>query len=122
MLSLLKLLPKIKIFLGINSFPDPFRQLKIRLFVAFYTASKAYKKLFNSLRVVIHKITLLAMGMLGLVDCQQRQQAIYHRQQVKSLFFKWLNMPSQRKSYNWKGFKELIKSFEFDKPRIFHAS
>lgn len=41
--------------------------------------------------------------------------------QVKGLFFKWLNMRSQRKSYNWKGFKELIKNFELAKPRILHA-
>ena len=41
--------------------------------------------------------------------------------QVKGLFFRWLNMRSQRKSYNWKGFKELIKSFELAKPRILHA-
>jgi len=40
---------------------------------------------------------------------------------MKGLFFKWLNMRSQRKSYNWKGFKELIKSFELAKPRILHA-
>jgi RNA-directed DNA polymerase len=41
--------------------------------------------------------------------------------QVKGLFFKWLNGRSQRKSYNWKGFKELVKSFEIAKPRILHA-
>jgi RNA-directed DNA polymerase len=41
--------------------------------------------------------------------------------QVKGLFFKWLNERSQRKGYNWKGFKELVKSFEIAKPRILHA-
>jgi hypothetical protein len=41
--------------------------------------------------------------------------------QVKGLFFKWLNGRSQRKSYNWKGFKELVKCFEIAKPRILHA-
>jgi len=41
--------------------------------------------------------------------------------QVKGLFFKWLNERSQRKSYNWKGFKELVKCFEIAKPRILHA-
>jgi group II intron reverse transcriptase/maturase len=41
--------------------------------------------------------------------------------QVKGLFFKWLNRRSQRKSYNWIGFKELVKSFEIAKPRILHA-
>jgi len=41
--------------------------------------------------------------------------------QVKGLFFKWLNERSQRKSYNWKGYKELVKCFEIAKPRILHA-
>jgi hypothetical protein len=41
--------------------------------------------------------------------------------QLKGLFFKWLNGRSQRKSYNWKGFKELVKGFEIAKPRILHA-
>jgi group II intron reverse transcriptase/maturase len=41
--------------------------------------------------------------------------------QVKGLLFKGLNRRSQRKSYNWKGFKELVKGFEIAKPRILHA-
>ena len=41
--------------------------------------------------------------------------------QVKGLLFKWLNRRSQRKSYNWKGFKELREHFEITKPRILHA-
>ena len=41
--------------------------------------------------------------------------------QVKGLLFKWLNRRSQRRSYNWKGFKELVSDFEIAKPRILHA-
>ncbi|MDD5319502.1 MAG: group II intron reverse transcriptase/maturase [Methylococcales bacterium] len=41
--------------------------------------------------------------------------------QVKGLLFKGLNRRSQRKSYNWKGFKELVKCFKIAKPRILHA-
>lgn len=41
--------------------------------------------------------------------------------QVKGLFFKGLNERSQRLSYNWKGFKELVKHFGIAKPRIRHA-
>ena len=41
--------------------------------------------------------------------------------QVIGLLFKWLNRRSQRKSYNWKGFKELREHFEIAKPRILHA-
>ena len=32
--------------------------------------------------------------------------------------FKWLNRRSQRKSYNWRGFNELLKQFRIPQPRI----
>jgi RNA-directed DNA polymerase len=41
--------------------------------------------------------------------------------QATSLLFKWLNRRSQRKSYNWQGFKEMVKYFGIAKPRIVHA-
>jgi RNA-directed DNA polymerase len=41
--------------------------------------------------------------------------------QVIGLLFKWLNRRSQRKSYKWEGFMELIKCFGIVKPRILHA-
>jgi len=41
--------------------------------------------------------------------------------QVKGLLFKWLNRRSQRKSYIWKGFNELVNDFGIAKPRILHA-
>jgi len=34
------------------------------------------------------------------------------------LLFKWLNRRSQRKSYTWTGFKELLKHFGIARPRI----
>jgi group II intron reverse transcriptase/maturase len=39
----------------------------------------------------------------------------YH---AMNLLFKWLNRRSQRKSYNWAGFAELLKHFRIAKPRI----
>ncbi|HDL85393.1 MAG TPA: group II intron reverse transcriptase/maturase, partial [Candidatus Acetothermia bacterium] len=41
--------------------------------------------------------------------------------QVKRILFKALNRRSQRRSYNWKGFAELIKVFELQRPRICHS-
>jgi RNA-directed DNA polymerase len=35
------------------------------------------------------------------------------------ILFKWLNRRSQRRSYNWAGFKELLKHFRLEKPRIY---
>jgi len=34
------------------------------------------------------------------------------------ILFKWLNRRSQRKSYNWEGFRELLRHFRVEKPRI----
>ncbi len=41
--------------------------------------------------------------------------------QAKRILFKTLNRRSQRRSYNWKGFAELIKVFKLQKPRICHS-
>jgi group II intron reverse transcriptase/maturase len=43
---------------------------------------------------------------------------LYH---ITQALFKWLNRRSQRKSYNWKGFKALIKDFGIAQPRICHT-
>ena len=40
--------------------------------------------------------------------------------QVKRILFKALNRRSQRRSYNWKGFTELLKAFNLQRPRICH--
>ena len=34
------------------------------------------------------------------------------------MLYKWLNRRSQKKSYTWEGFKELLKHFGIEKPRI----
>jgi group II intron reverse transcriptase/maturase len=40
--------------------------------------------------------------------------------QVKRMLYRLLNRRSQRRSYNWKGFAELIKVFKLPKPHICH--
>ena len=37
---------------------------------------------------------------------------------VCRIMFKWLNRRSQRKSYNWHGFNEMLKHFKMPEPRI----
>ena len=41
----------------------------------------------------------------------------YYSQALR-IVFKWLNRRSQRKSYNWNGFNELLKQFMIPQPRI----
>lgn len=42
----------------------------------------------------------------------------YH---VTRMLYRELNRRSQRRSYNWKGFAELIKVFKLERPRICHS-
>jgi RNA-directed DNA polymerase len=39
-------------------------------------------------------------------------------QKALEMLYKWLNRRSQRKSYNWQGFIEMIKYYEIPRPRI----
>ena len=39
-------------------------------------------------------------------------------QQVKRILFKWLNRRSQRRSYNWRGFEQLLEHYRVEQPRI----
>jgi 8-oxo-dGTP pyrophosphatase MutT (NUDIX family) len=34
------------------------------------------------------------------------------------ILFKWLNRRSQRRSYNWQGFDELLEHYKIERPRI----
>jgi group II intron reverse transcriptase/maturase len=38
--------------------------------------------------------------------------------QVKRILFKWLNRRSQRRSYNWKGFDQVLEHYKIERPRI----
>lgn len=40
--------------------------------------------------------------------------------QVKRILFKWINRRSQKKSYNWDGFSNLLEDFNLPRPRIVH--
>jgi group II intron reverse transcriptase/maturase len=39
-------------------------------------------------------------------------------QAAMRILFKWLNRRSQRRSYNWTGFRELLQQFQVERPRI----
>ncbi len=38
--------------------------------------------------------------------------------QAMRILYKWLNRRSQRRSYNWTGFRELLDQFQVERPRI----
>ena len=41
------------------------------------------------------------------------------KRKVENLLFYWLNHRSQKRSYNWDGFLELLKAFPLAKPKIY---
>ncbi len=41
----------------------------------------------------------------------------FYRQAMRILY-KWLNRRSQRRSFNWRGFRELLEEFRIERPRI----
>ena len=41
-------------------------------------------------------------------------------QELKRLLFKWLNRRSQRLSYNWEGFNQALKAFDWPLVRCKH--
>jgi group II intron reverse transcriptase/maturase len=52
----------------------------------------------------------------GLPDNLERLQDFFH--QSKRILFKWLNRRSQKSSYTWKGFQELMDHYKVPLPRI----
>ncbi len=52
-------------------------------------------------------------GLMG--NYESLKEYFYH---VKRILYKWLNRRSERRSYNWHGFNELMNHFGLLKPRI----
>lgn len=52
----------------------------------------------------------------GVVGNSQRLWAFF--MEGKRIIFKWLNRRSQRRIYNWRGFKNFLKHFQIPNPRI----
>ena len=52
----------------------------------------------------------------GMIGNFERLEAFLY--QVKRLLYKWLNRRSQRKSYAWRGFGQVLDHFRLEKPRI----
>lgn len=71
------------------------------------------------LKELIEKLNLKLRGhyqYYGITDNSGSISNYYRR--TECLLLKWLNRRSQRKSYTWEGFKELLKIFPLSRPRI----
>jgi len=55
----------------------------------------------------------------GVVQGAERQASLKQScDQAMRILYKWLNRRSQRRSYNWEGFRELLRDFQVEQPRI----
>lgn len=69
--------------------------------------------------LLLNKLTAKLRGhynYYGVCGNSRRLESYYH--EVVNLLFKWLNRRSQRKSYNWTGFLEMLTYFNVPRPRI----
>ena len=53
----------------------------------------------------------------GITDNSRMLAVFVHR--IRRLLFKWLNRRSQRRSFNWSNFEDLLRDFPLAKPRIY---
>lgn len=62
------------------------------------------------------------LGKFNLELSQEKTGSIrftrFETEKSESFIFKWLNRRSQRKSYNWRGFSELLSQFKIPQPWI----
>ena len=69
---------------------------------------------------IIKKLNQILVGYYhyyGITDNSQRLSA-FRYEVTKSLFF-WLNRRSQKKSYSWEGFNEMLKVYPLAQPKIY---
>lgn len=74
----------------------------------------------HPIKAIIKKLNQILVGYYHYYGITDNFQSIskFRREVVKSLF-KWLNRRSQRKSYSWEGFNEMLKVYPLAKPKIY---
>lgn len=117
-------------FLGFTHYCAKSRNGKFR--VKRKTAKKKFSKkskevyqLIKSMRIrpvqeIIKKLNQILVGYYhyyGITDNSRGISAFYHHV-YRSLFY-WLNRRSQKTSYTWEGFKEMLKVYPLAQPRIY---
>lgn len=69
---------------------------------------------------IIRKLNQILVGYYhyyGITDNSRSLELMYHH--VRRMLFYWLNRRSNRKSYSWEGFNDMMKNFPLGKPKIY---
>ncbi len=105
-------------------------QLKVKMKLGYAALDVMEEHLKNNSFFVANQYSIADIGLYaythvaeeGNFDIRGNYQSMidyfYH---VKGLLFKWLNRRSQKHSYNWAGFKALLRDFPLIKPHICHG-
>ena len=65
----------------------------------------------------VNQILVVYYHYYGITDNYQSMSNF--RYQIMKSLYKWLNRRSQKKSYNWEGFNEMLKVYPLTTPRIY---
>ena len=74
----------------------------------------------NRVRFIIKKLNQILTGYYhyyGITDNIRSIHGFYER--IKGILFYWLNRRSQRRSYTWEGYIEMLKCYPLAKPKIY---
>lgn len=120
-------------FLGFTHYCTTSR--KGRFKVGRKTSAKKFRKSFKEMNMWLKAIRnvvklkewwpILRAKMFGYyqyygVSENSRSIWLYYKRVVE-IVYKWLNRRSQKKSFNWTGYKEYLKCYPLPKPRIVHS-
>jgi len=85
------------------------REIKDRLLVFGYKVPELIKW--------VNQVLVGYFHYYGITDNSSNLERFVDR--IKKSLFKWLNRRSQRRSFNWNGFNDLLKDFPLTKPKIY---
>ena len=85
------------------------REIKDRLLVFGYKVPELIKW--------VNQVLVGYFHYYGITDNSSSLEHFVDR--IKKSLFKWLNRRSQRRSFNWNGFNDLLKDFPLTKPKIY---
>mgnify|MGYP001916640968 CR=1 FL=1 len=72
------------------------------------------------IKAIIKKLNEILTGYYHYYGITDNIQSLSNfRYRVMKSLYKWLNRRSQKKSYNWKGFNDLLKAYPLATPRIY---
>ena len=72
------------------------------------------------IRAIIKKLNEILVGYYHYYGITDNYQSLSNfRYRIMRSLYKWLNRRSQKKSYNWEGFNDMLKAYPLATPRIY---